>query len=263
MYLLFLIIDDTVNSIDIPTINEDAGEMMSYNTSYGQFCPLAMAADFLCQRWTMLVLREFLLGSQSFNDISRGVARMSRTLLSKRLKELEGRGLVTKQIRSNQRDTQYKLTTSGESLGNVVFGMAEWSQEWLHTEPSLENIDADHLFWSLRRSARPHSNLPSPFVVHIFLSDQPKNKQNAWLLFEDDEVELCINDHGFEVDVQVEALSKSLTKVYLGWSSFSQEIASKEIILHGDVQYTKLIDQWFGKSRLANIKKQPENLRVF
>jgi hypothetical protein len=141
--------------------------------------------------------------------------------------------------------------------------MAEWSQEWLHMEPSLENIDADHLFWSLRRTARPHPSLPSPFVVHIFLSDQSKSKQNAWLIFEDDEVELCINDHGFEVDVQVEALSKSLTQVYLGWSSFSQEIASKEIILHGDVQYTKLIDQWFGKSRLAKIKKQPENLRVF
>jgi len=235
---------------------------MSSNISYGQFCPLAMAAEFLCKRWMMLVLRELLLGSVSFNEISRGVARMSRTLLSERLKELEQRGLVIKETRSNQRDTQYTLTTSGKSLSSVVFGMADWSQEWLHIEPSLEDIDADHLIWSIRRSARNHPDLPNPFIAHIQLSDQSKAHQNAWLIFDNDTVELCINDHDFEVDVQVVATTESLTKVYLGWSNFPDEIAKKQISLFGLKQYTSIVDQWLGQSRLANIKKQPRELRV-
>ena len=235
---------------------------MDSNTTYGQFCPLAMAAEFLCKRWTLLILRELLLGSVSFNDISRGVARMSRSLLSNRLKELEQRGIVLKEIKSNQRDTSYSLTRAGKSLSSVVFGMAEWSQEWLHTEPSLENIDADHLYWSIRRSARCHPDLPNPFVVNIFLSDQAKTHQNCWLLFENGAVELCIVDHDFDVDVQLKSTAENLVKAYLGWSDLSEAISSGDVILSGPKQYTDLVQEWFGLSRLARIKKQSEKLRV-
>lgn len=231
---------------------------MSENSSYGQFCPLAMAADFLCKRWMMLVLRELLLGSVSFNEISRGVARMSRTLLSTRLKELEQRGLVSKEIHPNQRDTQYTLTTSGKSLSSVVFGMADWAQEWLHIEPSLKNIDVDHLMWSLRRSANIHPDLPNPFVAHIYLTDQKQSHQNAWLIFKNNEIELCIHDNEFKVDVQIEATTESLTKFYLGWSSLQEEIQKDNIALHGVSKYTNIIHEWLGRSRLANIKKQPK-----
>lgn len=235
---------------------------MSSKVSYGQFCPLAMAAEFLCSRWTMLVLRELLLGSRSFNDISRGVARMSRTLLSSRLKELTDRGVVTKQIVGNSRHTEYQLTKAGEALSSVVFGMADWSQEWLQIEPSLENLDADHLMWSLRRSARSHPDLPSPFIVHIYLSEQPKEHQNAWLVFKEDDVELCIIDHGFDVDVQVEATTRNLTRFYMGWCKFSEAIERGEIILRGPDRFTSIAQHWLGRSRLANIEKQADELLV-
>ena len=229
---------------------------MSTATKYGQFCPLAMAAEFLCNRWTMLILRELLLGSHSFNDISRGVARMSRTLLSTRLKELTERGILRKQLTSNGRHSEYHLTKAGEALSSVVFSMADWSQEWLQIEPSLENIDADHLFWSIRRSARPHSDLPDPFVVHIYLSDQAKEHQNAWLVFKNDEVELCIMDHNLKVDVQVEATARNLTKWYMGWDDYSEAIKNKNVILRGPNCYTSIAQSWLCRSRLANIKKQ-------
>jgi DNA-binding HxlR family transcriptional regulator len=235
---------------------------MSSNTSYGQFCPLAMAAEFLCSRWTMLILRELLLGSSSFNDISKGVARMSRTLLSARLKELTERGIVTKQLIGNSRHSKYQLTKAGEALSSVVFGMADWSQEWLQMEPSLENIDADHLMWSLRRSAQPHPDLPNPFVVHIYLSDEPKKHQNAWLVFKDNEVVLCIIDHDFEVDVQIEATTRNLTKLYMGWSDFSDAITNSQVILRGPNRYTSIAQIWLGRSRLAGIEKQPDKLLV-
>jgi len=235
---------------------------MESNVSYGQFCPLAMASEFLCKRWTLLVLRELLLGSESFNDLSRGLGRMSRSLLSKRLKELEKRGLIHKQTSSNQRETKYTLTTSGKSLSSVVFGMADWGQEWLHIEPSLEDVDADHLFWSIRRTAKSHPDLPNPFVVNIFLSDQPKTHQNCWLIFEEGEVELCIRDNDYVVDVQLEVSARDLVKIYLGWSSFSEAVEKGELILRGAKQLTDLTTKWFGFSRLADINKQPVDLRV-
>ena len=62
--------------------------------SYGQFCPVAMAAEVVCTRWTPLILRELIAGSTRFNDLRKGVPRMSPTLLSKRLKELEAAGVI-------------------------------------------------------------------------------------------------------------------------------------------------------------------------
>lgn len=187
---------------------------------------------------------------------------MSRTLLSSRLKELTDRGVVTKQIVGNSRHTEYQLTKAGEALSSVVFGMADWSQEWLQIEPSLENLDADHLMWSLRRSARSHPDLPSPFIVHIYLSEQPKEHQNAWLVFKEDDVELCIIDHGFDVDVQVEATTRNLTRFYMGWCKFSEAIERGEIILRGPDRFTSIAQHWLGRSRLANIEKQADELLV-
>ncbi len=235
---------------------------MSSKPSYHQFCPLAMAAEFLCSRWTLLILRELLLGSRSFNDIGRGVTRMSRTLLSARLKELTERGIITKEDVKSSAHAQYRLTPAGESLSSVVFGMSEWSQEWLEIEPALENLDADYLMWSVRQSAKPHPELPNPFVVNFFLPDQTKAHQNSWLVFKGDEVELCIIDHGFDVDVQVEAITADLTKVFMGWSGLAEAIQQRKIILRGPKRYTNIFDQWFTRSRLASIEKQPKALRV-
>ena len=67
---------------------------MQASGSYGQFCPVAMAAEIVCTRWTALVLREMFAGSTRFNDLRKGLPRMSPTLLSKRLKELEADGIV-------------------------------------------------------------------------------------------------------------------------------------------------------------------------
>ena len=187
---------------------------------------------------------------------------MSRTLLSTRLKELTERGIVTKTVQKSNRHTQYQLTKAGDALSNVVFGMADWSQEWLEIEPALENLDADHLFWNLRRGARTHPDLPNPFVVHIFLSDQSKEHQNAWLVFKDGGVELCIIDHDFEVDVQIEATTENLTKLYMGWTDFNDSIKNRDVIFHGPNRYTDLAQQWLGRSRLANIKRQPAEFLV-
>jgi DNA-binding HxlR family transcriptional regulator len=99
---------------------------------YGQFCPIAQAAEVLTQRWTPLVLRELALsGSRRFNDIQRGVPLMSSSLLSTRLRQLERAGIVQRRHRLDGRATEYHLTPAGEELAPVLIQMGVWSERWL------------------------------------------------------------------------------------------------------------------------------------
>ncbi|MFK7956332.1 MAG: winged helix-turn-helix transcriptional regulator [Lysobacterales bacterium] len=228
---------------------------------YGQYCPLSMAAEFLCTRWTLLILREMTFGAQTFNHISRGVPRMSRTLLSKRLKELIAIGLVSNE-RSNKDQSAYQLTPAGKALRPVIFSIADWSQEWLRSEPSLENVDADLLLWNIRRHAKAHPSLPRSFVVHFSLSDQPTKRRDSWLLFENDQVDLCIIDRNFDVDVEIACTAAVLTSIWMGWSNLDEEVKTGRLSLNGPRKYTCLAEHWLGHSRLASIEKQPPKLQI-
>lgn len=234
----------------------------SSQSQYGQYCPLAMSAEFLCSRWTILILRELLFGSTGFNDISRGVPRMSRTLLSKRLKELVDRGVITRQQKTVSREVQYRLTEAGEALGPVVMGMAHWGQEWLEIEPSLENVDVGFLMWDIHRNAVPMKDLPNPFIVEFFLNNVDENKSTHWLVFEDDKVDLCHIDHGFTVDVQIDVSIEKLTKVWMGWEDMSEAIKQNQLKLKGKKTYTDLATTWLGASSVSHIKKRAVDQRI-
>jgi len=235
---------------------------MSTKAEYGQYCPLAMSSEFLCNRWTMLVLRELLFGSTGFNDISRGVPRMSRTLLSNRLKELVERGVIVREKKQIGGQIHYKLTEAGQALGPVVFSMAEWGQEWLTVEPSVENVDVGFLMWDIHRNAVPMKELPNPFIVEFYLNDVPENKSAHWLVFEDGKVDLCHIDHGFDVNVLIDVSIKKLTKVWMGWEDISQAIKDSSLKLKGDKKYTSIAAQWLGHSSVAHVKKRPMDERV-
>lgn len=235
---------------------------MSKAPSYGQYCPLSMAAEILCTRWTMLVMRELVFGYTSFNDISRGVPRMSRSLLSNRLKELTNAGIVKKTESASHNQTRYALTPAGKALSKVVFSMADWAQEWLRIEPALEDFDSDHLMWNIRHKANPHPALPNPFIVHFFLYDQTSKRQNSWLIFEGDQVDLCIIDRDFEVDMQITVAAKTLARIYLGRSNLDEAMANGDLEVFGEEKYIRLLPELLGRSRLANIPIQPEELRA-
>lgn len=235
---------------------------MKTKSQYGQYCPLAMSSEFLCNRWTMLVLRELLFGSTGFNDISRGVPRMSRTLLSNRLKELIERGIVTRQAKQAGGQIHYKLTEAGLALGPVIFSMAHWGQEWLEIEPSLENVDVGFLMWDIHRNAVLTAELPNPFIVEFFLNNVPDNKSTHWLVFEDGKVDLCHIDHGFDVDVQIDVSVEKLTKVWMGWEDMAEAIKSKKLKLKGLKKYTDIAITWLGQSSVAHIQKRDKSQRI-
>ncbi len=123
---------------------------------YKQFCPVAMAADILCTRWTVVLLREMVAGSTRFNDLRRGVPRMSPALLSKRLKDLETAGIVTRSPVAGESDLyEYRLTRSGKDLAPIIEAVGVWGHRWIETEASLANLDPNLLMWDMRRNINP------------------------------------------------------------------------------------------------------------
>src|SRR5690242_5967297 len=122
--------------------------------SYGQFCPVAMAAEIVCSRWTALVVRELLLGTTRFNDLRRGVPRMSPTLLSKRLKELEEAGVIVAVPTGQAGVVDYRLTQAGEELRGIVDQLGIWGQRWVESQLTLKNLDPSLLMWDMRRNLR-------------------------------------------------------------------------------------------------------------
>ena len=119
--------------------------------SYKQFCPVAMAAEILCSRWTVVLLRELVAGSTRFNDLRRGVPRMSPALLSQRLKDLEAAGIVERRKSVTERGIhEYRLTKSGKDLRPVVESIGIWGQRWVDAELSLDNLDPSLLMWDMR-----------------------------------------------------------------------------------------------------------------
>jgi len=235
---------------------------MKKKNGYGQNCPLAISAEILCNRWTMLVVRELLEGSTGFNEIRRGVTLMSRTMLSNRLKELESAGLLIRATRSSGKSSNYRLTASGEALGPIVFGIAEWGQRWIEVEPSVEHVDTDFLMWDIRRNVQFLPDFPARFVVLFLFHDAPVKKTHHWLVFANNEVELCYVDPGYDVDVEIHAAMRTMVKVWMGWTGFDAALSAGELTILGPRKFTRLARKWLGLSSFSHIEKQPKEQRV-
>src|SRR5689334_7159181 len=199
--------------------------------SYGQFCPVAMAAEIVCSRWTALILRELLSGSRRFNDLRRGLPLMSPTLLSKRLKELEAAGVVVTGRTAQPGAVEYKLTEAGEDLRSVVMSLGIWGQRWVESSLSLKNLDPSLLMWDMRRRLDPTPLPPRRCTINFLYVDAPSGKQSWWLLVDGDKVDLCATNPGFEVDLYVRASLRGMTAVWMGLSTVQKEIAAGEIDL--------------------------------
>ena len=236
---------------------------MASTKSYGQYCPLAMASEVLCNRWTLLVVRELLDGSTGFNEIARGLPLMSRSLLSRRLRELETSGLVKHEQGSRGSAGSYHLTEAGMALANVVRAMAIWGQEWIDEEPSLESIDVRFLMWDIRRNVRPIPELPPVFTVRFDFPDAPEGLREHWLVFEGAEVDLCYVDPGYDVDVHLETDLRTMTRVWMGWDDIDAALRTDRIVVTGPRKLTSCVRRWLGLSGLAKISKRPPNERVF
>ena len=226
---------------------------MGKGQGYGQFCPIARAAELLTTRWTPLIVRELYFGSTHYSALRRGLPRISSALLSQRLKELERNGIVTCQRARTGPGHIYGLTEAGRALFPVLESMGKWAQ--VHSRDDMtrdENLDPDLLMWNIRRRVTL-DGIPDDrrFVVSFHFLGVPSAKSRFWLLFGGEDIEVCLRDPGFDIDLAVTTHILPLTKVWLGHIPLESAIRERAILLEGDREDVSAFPRWFRISPLA------------
>jgi len=225
--------------------------------SYNQFCPVAMAAEILCTRWTIVLLREMLVGSKRFNDLRRGVPRMSPALLSQRLKELEQAGVVARvPLPGDLGVSEYHLTKAGEELKPIIMAFGVWGQRWIETDVSLQKLDPELLMWDMRRNLNP-TPMPARRSTIQFIYPELSEAKKAWWLIvaPGAEVDLCHVDPGYDVDLFVTTDLRTMTAIWMGHDTVHHAIDHDRLILTGDRQLASKMQAWLGLSPFARTPK--------
>ena len=219
---------------------------------YGQFCPVAQAAEVITERWTPLVIRELLAGSRRFNDIQRGVPLMSSALLSKRLKVLELCGVIERRSVAGG-GHEYRLTQAGEELRPWVELMGVWGQRWVRRPVTPEEADPALLMWDMRRSINVERLPDERVVVRFDLRGAPKGKRSWWLVLDRPEPDLCLSDPGFGVDLTVKTDAVTMASVWVGDLDLAGAIRSRLIVLKGPSHLRRAFPSWLSLSPLTEI----------
>jgi DNA-binding HxlR family transcriptional regulator len=217
---------------------------------YGQFCTVARGAEIFGEVWTPLIVRELLCGSRRFNDIRRGVPRMSPALLVKRLRKLEEMGVVRRN--SGADGPEYQLTQAGEELRPIVVNMGHWGARWIGSRLKREQLDAGFLMWDIRRFALLEE-FPKRrrVVIHFNFSDARAGERTWWLVVENGEADLCRDDPGHEVTVVVLSTVRALTEIWTGDSNPKDEQAAGHVQVQGGGRAGADLWRWLGRSMFA------------
>lgn len=226
---------------------------------FGQFCPVAVACEVFAERWTPIVLRELFAGSQLFNEIHRGIPLISRPLLARRLRDLEAAGVITMESLPTGRGHRYRLTEAGKEFQPVVEALGAWGQRWT-VRVDRRNLDPGFLMWNMRRRIALDSLPARRVVVRLKFNGVAVNYRGArifWMLLDRTQVDLCIDDPGFEVDLNVEADLAAMAKVWLGDVPFSSILRSGDVRLVGPALLVKAFPTWLMLSHFAGVPRPP------
>jgi len=210
---------------------------------YGQFCPIAKAAEIVAERWTPLVIHELLAGSTRFNDIRRGVPLMSPTLLSTRLKELQRAGVVQRRAGGN-RGHEWHLTEAGLALGPLIQQLGEWGLQYAHDPLEEGDLDVTVLTWNMRRRVDPTVFPERRIIVYFEFTDVPKNKAQWWVVNDRESVDLCPKDPGFPVDLYVTTDIRTMIDIWLGKRAWDAAVGSGHVEVTGPRELRDRIKSW-------------------
>jgi DNA-binding HxlR family transcriptional regulator len=211
--------------------------------TYRQYCPIARASEIVAERWTPLIVRNLLFGAVTFSDIARGVPTMSRSMLTKRLAELEHAGVLTSTPKANGHGSRYELTEAGHDLAGVIDGLAAWGTRWLeltsaHTDPGFALWAWTH--FQLARDALPQRRV---VVAFTFPEERPANRR-YWLLAERGDAELCYADPGGDPDAHVVARSEAFTRWHQGLLRWGDAVRAGDIDVSGPPSLVRSIPRW-------------------
>lgn len=226
---------------------------MARARGYGQFCPVAKAAEIVAERWTPLLLRELLCGSSRFTDLKRGLPLISSSLLSQRLRSLEAAGIVERHKSGTGNGTEYRLTDAGRELRPVVETLGHWGQRWVAYELKREDLDPSLLMWDMHRRIDLDAFPVTRANIHFELAGARQGMRRWWLLIDRNarDVDVCLKDPGFDIDMTVEATLGDMAEVWLGYTPVRQALRSGLVKLEGRRSLVQSFPRWIGRSVFA------------
>ncbi len=221
---------------------------------YGQFCPVAKAAEILGERWTLLVVRELLLGTTRFNELQKALRKASPTILTKRLNELQDAGLVTRRKVAGQRYAQYQLTRSGKALAGLIEQMGNWAARWMPSQLPTEELDEYFLLLDISRQL-VISAMPRQFATLGFRFRGNPDTPDWWLVVSDGTIDICDSDPGYEVDVMISASLRRMVSIWLGREALGAARRAGKIKIVGSTEFTRSLNRWLGYSAFAGASR--------
>ncbi|MCB0212106.1 MAG: helix-turn-helix transcriptional regulator [Anaerolineae bacterium] len=217
---------------------------------YGQYCPIAKAVEILGDRWTLLIVRDLLVGTCHFNDLERGLPGISRALLSERLRRLQRMGLVEKVKQDDNRQrTVYLMTPAGQELQSVIQSLLTWGARWAFDEPEEQELDAGLLMWWIRD--RIHTDrLPQPRVM-IRIDFTGASDETFWLILTQDDVSICLTDPGFDLDIVITADLATFFQIWLGRVAYFDAVSTGLVQVDAVPALAEALPTWFAYSLTA------------
>ncbi len=223
------------------------------NQGFGQFCPIALASEVLTQRWMLLIIHQLADGSSRFNDIRRGVPKISATLLKQRLETLVAAEVVETRSIGDSGNSEYFLTRAGMELEEILLNIATWGQRWAR-DIRPEDLDPGWLIWSMHRRLNLEIMPRERTVIHFIFTDAKPKERFYWLVVNDGKVDVCVKYPGFASDVTVTTSVLTMAEIWRGIRPIRSEIGKGALSLQGKPALKKAFPEWLLLSPVANIK---------
>jgi DNA-binding HxlR family transcriptional regulator len=219
--------------------------------SYGQYCPIALAAEVFAERWTPIILRNLHLGCRRYAQILDGAPGLPRSVLATRLRTLRRHGTV-QQVGSGRR-TEYELTACGRELVEVCLALGAWGARWLEARP--EDQDPYLALWTISRLIEPDSLPRSRVVVRFDLTGKPRYNR-FWLVAGRTGNEVCVEPPGFPDDGVVTSDTASLIRWYAGRLTLGAAQRAGEMTVAAPRWLERELARWGRLNPYAGIEPQ-------
>lgn len=221
---------------------------------YGQFCPVSKACEILGERWTILILRELLMGATRYHELQRTLRHISPTVLVKRLNTLVDCGLVVRTTVPGQRRHEYRLTAAGRELEPVVMGIGTWGMRWARGQMTDDELDVEHLMVYVCRTIRGE-RLPGGRLVLEFHFTDLDQFRTWWVVVTDGVADLCVDPPADPVDVRFVCDVRTMVEVWMGDLPLRDARRLGRLKLKGQPGLLRDVGSWLGLSIFAGVER--------
>lgn len=225
---------------------------------YGEVCPVSKAASVLCERWTLQIIREMLMGATRFSEFQRYLPKLSPALLNSRLKMLEDNGIILRRKVSGKTGFEYQLTAAGKGLAPLLREFGRWGMQWAFTPIEDDELNGSVIVRDFA-SALNTDLFPAGDSTLQFNVRENDSVEKKYVLVRNGSAQSCDENIGHEVDVYITGELKTFYKIWFGEISVSSAKKDEKLTIVGPSHYTRNISQWLRTSQFAPYNRNAES----